>query len=50
MDQLVKSPARKGGDPGSNSGPWENISLKLTTRDLPEGYSKKLNFHLVLGF
>ena len=43
--QLVRAPARKAGDPGSNPGPGENCSLKLTTQDLPEGYSEKLNFH-----
>ena len=25
--------------------PGENFSLKLTTQDLPDGYSEKLNFH-----
>jgi hypothetical protein len=25
--------------------PGENLSLKLTTQDLPEHYSEKLNFH-----
>jgi len=33
---------RNAGDPGSNPGPSENIfSLKLTTQDLPDGYSEK---------
>ena len=30
VDQLVRAPARKAGDPGSNPGPGENFSLKLT--------------------
>ena len=38
--QLVRAPARKAGDPGSNPGAGENFSLKLTTHDLPDGYSK----------
>ena len=28
-DQLVRAPARRAGDPGSNPGPGENFSLKL---------------------
>ena len=39
--QLVRVPACKAGDPGSNQGPGENFSLKLTTQDLTEGYSEK---------
>ena len=46
MAQLVRAPACKAGDPGSNPGPSENFSLKLTW-DLPEDYSEKLNFHQV---
>ena len=40
--RLVRVPARKAGGSGSNSGPIENCSLKLT-QDLLEGYSEKLN-------
>ena len=29
MAQLVREPARRAGDPGSNPGPGENFSLKL---------------------
>ena len=29
MAQLVRVPARRAGDPGSNPGPGENFSLKL---------------------
>ena len=43
--QLVRVLAHNAGDPGSNPGPGKNFSLKLTTQDLPEGYSEKLNFH-----
>ena len=30
MTKLVRAPARKAGDPGSNPGPSENFSVKLT--------------------
>ena len=41
LDSLVViAPAHRAGDPGSNPGPGENFSLKLTTQDLPEGYSE----------
>ena len=39
--QLVRALARRTGDPGSNPGPGENFSLKLTTQDLKDGYSKR---------
>ena len=32
MAQLVRAPARKAVDPGSNPGPDNNFSLKLTTK------------------
>ena len=32
MAQLVRAPARKAGDPGSNPGLGENFSLKLTSQ------------------
>ena len=35
--QLIRAPVRKARDPGSNPGPGEKFSLKLTTRDLAEG-------------
>ena len=38
---LVRAPARRAGDPGSNPGPGENFSLKLTTQDLPYDYSER---------
>ena len=38
MAQLVKVPAREAGDSGSNPGPDENFSLKLTKQDLPEDF------------
>jgi hypothetical protein len=37
---LIRAPAHKAGDSGSNPGPGENFSLKLTTQDLLEGYSE----------
>ena len=40
MAQLVRAPARRAGDPGSNLGPGENFSLKLLLYDLPDGYSE----------
>ena len=40
MDQFVKAPARRAGDPGLNPGPGENYSLKLLIYDLPDGYSE----------
>ena len=40
MTQLVRAPARRAGDPGSNPGPGENFSLKLLMYDLPDGYSE----------
>ena len=43
-DDLVRAPARKAEDPGTNPGSGEILFLKLTTQDLPEGY-RKLNFH-----
>ena len=45
LAQLVRAPAHIARDPGSNPGPGENFFLKLTTQDLSEGYSEKLNFH-----
>ena len=32
------------GDLDSNPGPGENFSLKLTTKDLPDGYSENQSF------
>ena len=46
MAQLVRAPAGKAGDPGSNPGPGENFSLKLITQDLPVGYSEKTKFSI----
>ena len=43
MAQLVRAPARRAGDPGSNPGPGENFSLKLIY-DLPDSYSESLIF------
>ena len=40
MAQLVRVPACRAGDPGSNPGPGENFSLNLLIYDLSEGYSK----------
>ena len=31
-------------DPGTNPGPGEDLSLKLTTQDLPDGLSQNLIF------
>ena len=39
-------PDLRSGNSVSNPGSGENFSLKLTTQDLPEGYSEKLNFHV----
>jgi hypothetical protein len=38
-------PGSSPGDQGSNPGPDENFSHKLTTQDLSKGYSEELNFH-----
>ena len=38
--QLVRVPAHRAGDQGQNPGSGENFSVKLTTQDLPEGYSE----------
>ena len=43
--QLVGAPAHKAGDQGSNPGTGKNLSIKLTTKELPEGYSKRPNIH-----
>ena len=40
MAQLVRAPARRAGDPGSNPGPGDNFSLKLLIYDLSDGYSE----------
>ena len=40
MAQLVREPALKAGDPGSNPGPGGNFFLKLATQDLSDGYSE----------
>ena len=44
MDRLVGlvviAPARRAGDPGSNPGPGENFSRKVSMYDLPDGYSE----------
>ena len=34
MAQLVRAPTDKAGDPGSNPGPGENYSLKLTNKHI----------------
>ena len=47
MAQLVRAPARKAGEPGSNPDSGENFCLKLTTLDLLGGYSERLNFMYV---
>ena len=41
MAQLIRAPAHRAGDPGSNPGPGEILSLKLLIYDLPDGYSEK---------
>ena len=45
------SPPCRAGNPGSNPGPGENFSLKLTTRDLPDAYSENQIFlvHVLRG-
>ena len=40
MAQLVRAEARGAGDPDSNPGPGENLSLKVLIYDLPDGYSE----------
>ena len=40
MAQLVRVPARRAGDPGSNPDTGENFSLKLLIYNLPDGYSE----------
>ena len=40
MAQLVRTPAHRTGDPGSNPGPVKNFSLKLLIYDLTDGYSE----------
>ena len=47
MAQLVREPARKVGDPGSNSDSGENFSLKLTII-FCHPYSKNVNLFPVL--
>ena len=37
---VVIAPARRAGDPCSNPGPGENISLKLLIYHLRDGYSE----------
>ena len=37
-DLVFIAPARRAGDPGSNSGPGEHFSLKLLIYDLSDGY------------
>ena len=51
MAQLVRAPARRTGDPGSNPDPGENFSLKLLIYDLPDGYSESyiFNDHIVIN-
>ena len=41
---VVSAPAHRAGDPGSNPAPGENLSLKLTTLNLPDGWSENLVF------
>ena len=40
MAQLVRAPARRAGDPGSNPGPGKNFSLNFLINDVPDGYSE----------
>ena len=40
MAQLVRAPALRDRDPGSNRGPGENFSLTLIIYDLPDGNSE----------
>ena len=44
MDRLGSS-VGSSASAGSNPGPGENFSLKLTIQDVTEGCSEKLNFH-----
>ena len=44
MAKLVRAPAHRAGDLGSNPGPGENFSLKLLICDLPDGYSESYIF------
>ena len=37
---VASTPTHRAGDPGLNPGPGKNFSLKLTTQDLPDGYSE----------
>ena len=37
---VVIAPACRAGDPSLNTGPGENLSFKLLTYDLPDGYSQ----------
>jgi hypothetical protein len=41
---LVRASAHRAGDPVTNPGSDENFSLKLTTQDLPDGYSENQIF------
>ena len=45
MIQLVRAPARRAGDPGSNPGQGENFSLKLTNEVPPCGAFSTLHYH-----
>ena len=44
MAQLIRVPAYRAGDPGLNPGAGDSFSLKLTTEDLPDGYSENKIF------
>ena len=45
MAQLVRAPARRAGDRGSNPGPGENFF----SYDLPDGYSESFIFIRILS-
>ena len=48
--QLVRAPARRSGDPGSNPGPAENLLFKLTTQDLPDIYTENQIINNMVGY
>ena len=44
------APARRVGDPSSNPGSGENLSLKLTINDLPDGLPENLIFSTIIPY
>ena len=45
---MIRAPARKAEDPGSNPGSGVICSLKLTTKNLPDCYSENQIFKFII--